>query len=72
MLVRTNVNMDAQQLQHVKYFCETHELSMSAVIREAVDQYMKANTKKASMFGFLKGQLPDGLAYQQACRADEE
>lgn len=72
MLIRTNINLETRQLQMAKHFCELYHLSISELIRRALAEYIKANEVPGSMFGLLKGQLPDGLAYQQTCRADDD
>ncbi len=55
-----------------KHFCELYHLSISELMRRALAQYIKANEVPSSMFGLLEGQLPDGLAYQKACRAHDD
>lgn len=72
MFVRTNVNFDGQQLRYAKSYCKVHHLSISELLRRALAAYMAAQATPPSMFGLLKGQLPDGLTYQRELRADED
>lgn len=72
MLIRTNINLEAKQLEHAKHFCADHDLSLSELVRQALTEYITANKAPESLFGLLKNQLPDGLKYQQKIRAHED
>lgn len=72
MLIRTNINLEQKQWANAKHFCDEHHISISELIRQALNRYLAENKMSQAMFGFLKGKLPDGLEYQRKMREHED
>ncbi len=74
--MRTLVDLPAEQIEALDALSRAERRSRAAIIREAVSDYMKERDRAArralieSGIGLWKDRDIDGLAYQEAIRAE--
>lgn len=74
--MRTLVDIPEKQLKALTQLSKQRKVSRAALVREAVSQYLEANSKASrdaaidAAFGMWKDRNIDGVAYQRKIRAE--
>lgn len=70
--MRTLVDLPEQQIDALAEIGRRERVSRAALVREAVDELIAKRRRSAldASFGILKGQIEDGLAFQERMRAE--
>lgn len=75
-MYRTIIQLTEEQKACIAQFCSSENISQSALIRQAVDEFINRhdNTRKAAkdVFGIWKNRKIDGLECQNALRQEWE